>query len=360
MVRIAYTKFFPTPRFLITPSVGLDISDRSVKFAELVRSGKNLQLGKFGEKKISSGVIDSGKINNPKKLIKVLSYIQRWHKLDFVRVSLPEQQIYSFKIQLPEIKGESVRAALELQLEKHIPIPAREAVFDYEVVGKNKNGHDFQVAATPRSVIESYLSVLKASSLTPISFEIESQSVARSVVPKDSPDTYMIVDFGHTRTGISIVSNEIVRFTSTVEIGGSMLTKVVAKEFKLDIKEAEELKEAYGLKRNGERKELFSVLLNTISVLRDEINKNYIYWHTHKDEDGKKREKIQKILLCGRNSNLIGFVEYLTTSLKVKVELANAWVNVNNFDNYIPEISFDESLGHVTSIGLALGGFKHD
>ena len=44
--------------------------------------------------------------------------------------------------------------------------------------------------------------------------------------------------------------------------------------------------------------------------------------------------------------------------MKIKVENANVWVNILNTEDSIPEISFEQSLGYATVLGLALGGFN--
>jgi len=84
-----FSKFFPTPKFLKMPAVGLDISDQSIRFAELVPHGSGYALGRFGEKDIPRGVMDSGKIKDTEGLKKILSSIHNEYKIDFVNVSLP-------------------------------------------------------------------------------------------------------------------------------------------------------------------------------------------------------------------------------------------------------------------------------
>ncbi len=54
----SYNKFFPTPKFLSMPSFGLDISDDSLKFVEIINKKHGVRMGKHGEKKISAGIID--------------------------------------------------------------------------------------------------------------------------------------------------------------------------------------------------------------------------------------------------------------------------------------------------------------
>ena len=350
---------FPVPKFLLFSSVGLDISDQSIKYAELVRMRGGLELGRFGSVAVPPGVIASGKIQDSKKLITILSDLKMKEKIQHIRVSLPEEQLYLFKMRIPAVPGNQVRNTIELQLEEHIPIKAPETVFDYRLIAEYDDVYDLQVSALPEETVESYLSVFRAAELEPLSFELEMEALARAVVPLGDVSTIMIVDFGETRTGISVVSGHIILFTTTLDLGGTALTASIQKALNVSFSEAEKLKKSEGLARGGNQ-EVFSILLNSLSILRDEINKNYIYWHTHKDEEGKDRPNIEEIILCGGDANLIGLVDYLAASLHVRVTLADPWVNINSLERYIPDIRHEEILGYATALGLALGDYYHD
>ncbi len=353
-------RFFPMPRFLSMPSFGLDISDESIKFIELVTARNGIKVNKYGEKKIEPGIIESGKIKDLVKLGEILTELKRDEGIKSVRVSLPEEQVYLFRLRLEKINLTNIRESIELSLEDHIPIPAEEVIFDYEILEEDNKYLDLEVTAITKSIIESYLSVFQNASISAQSFELEAQAIIRSVLKKGDLGTYMIVDFGQRRTGISIVSRGIVTFTSTLDLGGATLTDMVKKNFKISFEEAEKMKREYGLQRNNVNKELFLVLLNGVSILRDEISKHFMYWHTHKEEDGKEMPSIRKIILCGGDSNLIGLSEYFSVSMKTKVEIADVWVNILDKEKFIPEMNFDTSLSFATALGLALGGFYHD
>ena len=156
------------------------------------------------------------------------------------------------------------------------------------------------------------------------------------------------------------MSHGVITFTSTLDLGGATLTKMIQKNFNVNAEEADKMKKKFGLQRNMENKEIFSVLLNSASVLRDEIAKNFLYWHTHKDEEDRERPPIKKIILCGGDANLIGLAEYFSISIKNKVETANVWANIFDTEKYIPEITFNRSLTYAAAIGLALGDFERD
>lgn len=354
-----FFRFFPIPSFFVVPSFGLDISDQSLKFVELLTTNNGIKMGRHGEHSIPPGIIESGKIKDSKRMEEILLALRKKEGLKSVRVSLPEEQMYLFRLRLDKANIVNVREAIELSLEEHIPISAEDAIFDYELLNEDEKEIELQIAAIPKNIIENYLSIFQHSGILVQSFELEAQAISRAVIQKGDMDTYMIVDFGQTRTGIFIVSRGVVIFTSTLDdMGGVILNNMIAKNFNISFEEANKMKQKYGLQRNTPNKEIFAVLLNSVSILRDEIAKDFFYWQTHKDEEGKNNPPIKKIILCGGDSNLIGLSEYLSVSIKSPVGLANAWTNILDTKKNIPEISFTQALSYATALGLALGDFE--
>lgn len=351
-----FNRLFPPPQFLKMPAVGLDISDESIHFVELKREKNGLVIKNYGKKDLPVDIVKSGYIKKEEELKKILSSLKKEFSSDFISVSLPEQHAYLLKLKLPKMKRNEIRGSIELQLEDNIPISPAEAVFDYEIINDKTYGKDTEVeiAAFPRTIIENYLSVFHDVALSPLAFEIEAHAISRSVIDVEDNGTTMIIDFGKTKTGLSIVSGGLTRFASTVEIGGSAITRAIENSLKVKREEAEKIKKEKGVFNRKENEELFLTIMSMVAVLKEEIRKHYVYWHTHKDQYGKKRPKIEKIVLCGGDSNLKGLSGYLATNLKVDVTLANVMVNINSFDKYIPEINFKDSLQYAAAIGLAL------
>jgi len=351
---------FPPPTFILLPAVGIDVSDRSIKFARLIPKANGFNLGEFGDEPLGPGIVESGRIISPDRLVEVLIKIRKEHNVSFVRAALPEEQMYFFRMTVTDGKEASLRDAIELSLEEHVPIAAVEAVFDFEVVGRSGADVEVAVTAASRAVIESYADTFARAGLTLLSLELEAQAVARTVVHRQDAFAHLIVDFGETRTGIAVSYGGQVYFTSTVNIGGQMLTETLAKHFGISVPEAEAMKREFGLRRNSPRQDLFSLLLNNVAVLRDEINRHFIYWHTHPDESGKPRPPIEQIILVGGDSNLAGLPDYLSTSLRVKTVVANVWTNVDLPEHGVPDLTRNDSLGYATAIGLSLHDANRD
>ena len=122
---------------------------------------KGIRLKKYGERKIPPGIIESGKIEDPKRLEEILSALRGEEGVKAVRGWLPEEEIYGFKMEVSKAGLTSVRESIELSLEEHIPMAALDAIFDYEIMEEDAENLHLQVAAIPKNVIENYLSVFK-------------------------------------------------------------------------------------------------------------------------------------------------------------------------------------------------------
>ncbi len=350
------TRLFPPPRYLSMPGVGVDISDSSVKFLELLFPGRANALGRFGEIPIPDGIVVKGKIERPDALAPILKELRTKHRLEYVRASLPEEHAFVFQTQVPEgTESDQLRTILEFQLEEHVPLAPREAIFDYELMSGAPEGvRAVDVSVYPKAIIDTYYSVFRDAGLLPLSFEVEARALARAVMITGDPATALLVDFGKIRTGIAVMSRGFLEFTTTIPIGGASLSTAIVEYLKVPVSDVDRLKNERGLIGMRDNRELFLTLMSTVSVLKDEINKHLMYWNTRKDERGATMPRIEKIILSGGSANLAGLPEYLSGSLRIPVELGNVWRNVFSFDDVIPELERPHSLSYATAVGLAL------
>ena len=307
---------FPTPKFLDISFSGLSISDSTIHCIKFGKKNRGLFIEKHAEKNIPIGVINSGQINNKEELTSILSSLKKDLDLSFVRASLPEEKAYLFTMKIPVVKQSEVKAAIESKIEENVPVSVSELIFDYKLVDYSKKGYlSAIVSALPISIIDTYVDVANNAGLELLSLEIESQSIARALLPKGNLDTVLIVNFGKEKVGLYVVNNRIVHFTSTVVLKGESL--------------------------------------NNPASLSQEIKRLYIYWHTLKENAGVPERKINKIIVCGEDLKET-FIPYISAHNQSPVILGNVWENVFDIDNIVPEISFSDSLRYATAIGLAL------
>lgn len=351
---------FPAPRFLSMPALGLDVSDASIKVVEFKDSARGLHLGKWGSRPLPPGTIAGGKIQDLKTLIAELATIRKEMGFTFVHASLPEQQAYFFKTEVPpDIKASRVRQVVEFKLESNVPIPIQEAIFDYDLIEMRRGDVHLDVGVTvyPKDAVEKFTNALTQAGIIPLSLEIEAHAIERAVIPTHDEGTHMIIDFGETRTGVAIVHRSMLVFTSTIEVRGRELTKAIVEKLKVDAKTAEKFKNEKGLIRGGDNAELSSFIVSIATSLKEEIERHLSYWQSRQRSDEKHYGDVESIILCGGNANLAGLPEYLSESLRLPVTRGNVWRNVLSFDDAVPEIDQAHSLSFATAVGLALRDF---
>ncbi|MFC1802018.1 pilus assembly protein PilM [Patescibacteria group bacterium] len=356
-----FLKYFPIPVFLKMPAIGLSIFDNSVRLIGFKDSKSGKKIDIFTKVDLPKGVVVDGEIKDLKQLTRLLIDIKRKYKLNFIKASLSDKHSYLFKINIPKVGNmtdEIIRSSLEFKLEENVPLKLDNAVFDYSIVGEDEKKIDLIVSVFSKNIIDSFLKVFNQVGLTAISFESEAQAVARSVIKKEEKGSFMLVDFKKKGTSISVVSNGVVYFTYTVDVGGNELVNSIKRQLNISREEAEKIKIEKGLINTKQNKDIFEAMLGTVSVLKDEINKYYSYWCGYQKDGGKSKECIKKIIFCGEEASLKGLSEYLSSGVNIPIEIANVWVNTNVLDKEVPEINFNNSLGYSTAVGLALESEK--
>jgi type IV pilus assembly protein PilM len=338
------------------PAVGLDISADALRFMELEEKGGRLVVSRFASRNFPLGIISEGHVRDKKKLQEVITVLAHEHNLSFANISLPEEQAYLANMRIPHVPPAEVRGAIELHLEEHVPISALDAIFDYVVVGEAGNHHrelmDVVVSVLPRAAVDEYLEIFHGTGITPTAFEFESQAMARAIIPRGDNGTFLVVDIGKMVTDIFVAAHGVVQFSASLDIGGHYLTQAIEKSLKVTYDEADALKIKYGLVGGVKEEGLRDAIMPVMNDLRSRLLRHYGYWQTHHGE--KVGGNIEAVYLTGGGANLKGITEYLALGVDVQVKVANPWVNVTSFDDYIPPITLHESHGFTAAIGLAL------
>jgi type IV pilus assembly protein PilM len=359
--RSVLSEIVPPPSYITLPSVGVDISDTSMKyvcFEPTLKHHRARQLKSWGDIDIPANSLERGDVKDPKRLTDTLKEFKDRTGADFIRVSLPEERAYIFETEVKSnVPPKEIQSLLEFRLEENVPIAARDTIFDYDFLPGSKPGESIRVvvSAYQRDTIMAYYEACLAADLVPISFEVEAQAMARAVIPTETQDTIMLIDFGKTRTGVGIIKSGVLLYTSTIDIGGGQLSQVMRRVLGDNVAEAEltNLKNTEGLIRGVEDSKIYDCLIPTVSVIKDEIATRMQYWHTREGNRTNDR-RIKQIILCGGSANLKGLPEYMTEALGVSCVRGNVWENAFRSDFTVPPIEKNYSFGYATAIGLAL------
>lgn len=313
--------YFPVPDYLLLGTSGITLTDKSAKFAQFKKGSQGLQLIHFVDIPFTKGAITSGYINDTEEVKKALVYLRDLYKLTFVMATLPEERAYVFTTEIDKVPFDQLRDAVAFTIEENAPVTLDKSIFDFDIIGST-SGPKIKVAVTVVTYKGTalYTEVFESAGVSPISFEIESQAIARAVIPKGDERTYLIINLTPDKTGLYIAGEEVIQFTSTVPFG------------------AREVDGAYP----------------DIHDLKAEIRKIFAFWNTRLDYQGIPIKKIEKVMFVGEESVKEDFISELMTDLSIEYSLADVWVNALSVEDSVPNIPFKESLGCAAAIGLSL------
>ncbi|MFA6315335.1 MAG: hypothetical protein WC648_03150 [Candidatus Paceibacterota bacterium] len=298
---------------------GLHISDDALYCLDYTTNIRGHFISKFGCLDIPQGIVEGGEIKDEKKFSELLKQFDHDHDLSFVKVSVPEEKAYLFQTDVPSANVRAIAQNIESKLEESVPLSAPDAVFYFDLLPKAVTGGALRasVSVVARSYIEKVMGLLRNSGIFPVAFEVLPKSIAMAVIEPKTPGAEMIVHIMNRKTGIYIVSESVVCFTSTISWGSQV--------------------------SNG--------VQSDISILIKEINRIHEYWTTH----NPATSALNRIILVGKGS--LVHENVLKTAMSefgIEVGIADVWRNTFDLDNYIPPISREDSLDYAVAAGLAI------
>lgn len=316
-----FSYYFPTPEYLLISNSGLAVSDEGVKFVQF-RQGllsSNLELAQHEQISLSEGVVQAGYIQDPDKLGLVLKDLSSRYGIRHVYATLPEERAYLFTAVIDRVPTEGLRDAVAFILEENVPLSLSDAVFDFDIVEDLPESKTMKliVSVLSKKVVDFYIQVFESSGITPVSFDIESQAIARALVPKGEMKTQMIINLEKHKTGFYVVEDEVVQFTTTLPYAGTASSP-------------------------------------HLNDLKTEMRKVLTFWSARSTKSGLPPRAIEKILLCGRGSLDKAFVTALMADCSVPHTSANPWTNVSHGKGELPKDLLESQLDYVSAIGLAL------
>ena len=339
---------------------GLDLSDQSIKVAQLQKRNGKMKIYAYGRENLPKGLIKDGEIKDEEKVAefvkKALSNSKpNPIKSEFVIYSIPEPKGFIRVVELPRMEEQDISDAVRCEAGQLFPIDINESYIDWQVLqGDNSGVIKVLVAMVSSRLVNSYSSVLKKAGLRPLAAEIESVAITRSLISNNQLiKPILIIDLGKDRTGFIIFKNPTVQFTASIPICGNSFNKAVSKKLKISEEKADKVRKKCGLGLSDEYKNIYKIIQPSLYDMIKYINNLMDYYK----EYFKSESDIAKIVICGGEAKMAGMNSFLSLKIKKEVEKGNPWVNIISSKNReIPPISRNESLVFVTVLGLAIRG----
>ena len=156
-------------------SVGVDIADHTIEVIELRRVRGQVIVANLGRSLIEKGVVEKGRIKDPKTLAQVIKDTLAKAKpeaitTDKIVFGVPESQIYTHLFFLTKkafsdaVKNKTIDILIQKTIEQHVPIASDKILTSYKTY-KQKDGmvHVFVIVTNKDVLIEwrDFLKTLK-------------------------------------------------------------------------------------------------------------------------------------------------------------------------------------------------------
>jgi Tfp pilus assembly PilM family ATPase len=183
-------------------AAGLDISDQTLRFAYL--NGKAWQ---FSSVRLDPGILENGEIKDKDKFFAALNVLKEGAKLSNrsirkkinVVLSFSSANVYSQIFTLPELSGEALRKAAELNLQMASPGDATKTYSSWEVVGKKEGSKSLDVLSSfiEKGIVDPMIETLFQAGFFVVAVEPRSFAVARVLRERggglDKKQSYLVL-----------------------------------------------------------------------------------------------------------------------------------------------------------------------
>lgn len=348
-------------------ALGIDIGSSSIKVVQLrKKKGKAiletygaLSLGPYGKVEVGKAV--SLQVED---IVKALVDAMKESNVTTSSgvISIPTASSLIFTISLPaSVTEEQLKSVVPMEARKHIPVPISEVTLDWFVIPQEAEAFEDDTQHTavksPDSKIEvlvvaihndtlvRYQEILKRTGIHSESFEMEIFSSIRSSFGHDLAPV-LLMDFGASKTKLSIVEAGVVRLFHVVNRGSQDITSNIATSTGVSFEEAEKLKRSIGLDER-ENKDISDIAKLSVDYIFSETNSVVLAF------EKKYNKNISKVVLTGGGSLLKGLLPYANSSFHTEVFYSNPFSKTEApaFLQPVLEISGPE---FAVAVGLAL------
>lgn len=329
---------------------GLDIGTNSLRVVQLDGGGSHYNLRSYGAAPIPAGLTQSDAPLDMQKIAKIIQEIKKHTGIttDNVVAAIPGTSVFNATIKLPPMSQSELEKAIKYQAEQNIPLKLDEVKYDYKVIHEDPDTKELTVMiiAATKSKVNQMLELLNTAGLNVIALETSTVAMARSLARPDVP-VAMILDIGATTTEIAVIEGGTLVQTRSFPLAGYALTRAISQQLGLDIAQAEQFKQRFGLSQDKLEGQVYKVVEPIMKNILDEAVRSAKFYQ---EQFGKS---VGRIILTGGTSKMPLISEFIKSYTGLEVMTGNPWTNVS-----YPSSDNDNIIGmsseFATAIGLAM------
>lgn len=351
-----------------TSVIGIDIGTSSIKVVQLGKKNGKAVLETYGELALGPyGNLDIGVVTNLQvdDIVRALLDVIKESNVTIRTgaMAIPSSSTLMFTIALPgKITEAELASVVPIEARKYIPVPISEISLDwFQIPEENESFEnapsqgmpsssldpkiEVLVVAVHNDVLARYQEIIKKTELVSDSFEVEVFSTIRSSFGHDVAPV-LLMDFGASKTKLSIVEAGVVRVFHVVNRGSAEITKNISSSLSISFPEAEKLKRTVGLDALANA-QVSEVIRLSVDYIFSDTNSVVLAY------EKKYNKNISKVVLAGGGSLMKGLLERATENFRTEVVYSNPFAKTEApaFLEPVLQVSGPE---FAVAVGLAL------
>ncbi len=310
-----------------TDYFGIDIGATSVRLVQLKKHGNKPVLVAYGTAPLPTNLIASDSADAVNQLALVIKKLVKDAGITTKSVvaALPASKIFASVITTPKLSAAELGKAVKYQADQYIPMPIDQVRLDWTVLGQGANENEQLVLliAAPNTTTEKYLQIFEKAGLELVALEVDVTALSRAVLTPDAGHVVML-DVGSLASTVSLVVNGSPRLIHSVPVGAAAFVQALGQGLKIDASQAMAMVQKFGMNRMSMDGKVLKSLQPVADSILDEIKKS-VTFYTNENHDAK----FDKLVFTGGAAGMPELPLYIANSLKLPVELGNAWLNVS-------------------------------
>ncbi len=354
--------------------IGIDVGASAIKVVQIKKEGGRAVLETYGSLStapFAEGVVGQVMPIPLESLVKALNELFKEANVTTKNsaMSIPASSSLVFLVELPGTVAEKdLPQIINNEARRYIPVPITEVAIDWWLVPKRpmddvtddslkptkesikEEKTKVLVAAIHNEALEKYKSLVNEAKLATDFFEIEMFSSVRSTVGQDL-STIMLLDFGASKTKISIVDRGVIQDFHIINRGSHDITTSLVTGLGVTFNEAEQIKKDHGLNDNPKypkSKEVIRSVLDYIFFEAGNVVLNY---------EKKYNKSISKVVMIGGGVLLKGILPVASEKFNTDVFLGNPFERIQA-PAFLEKVLAESGPEFGVATGLALRKLK--
>ncbi len=309
--------------------LGLDIGSYSIKAAVFETTFRSFQITDLYESR-PLHIDELSKEESHKAQSKALARFitDNAIPIEMVIGSLSGSKVSHRKMTLPFKDRKQIEKVLPFELENFLPFEIEDLVVDFDITKRQKNQTTLQAYAVKKEFLRQYLDLYESVGCDPKIIDVDVLALGNVAHVSNLPieGECVILDIGHQKTSLSILSDGKAVAVRTFFNGGHAITDALRREFDLTYQQAEEVKHKYAAVDPGEvtgsenrQEKIVKCISEVLQPLIVDIGQTIQNYESSSESD----TKIETIFLCGGSSLVRGIDRLITETTGRNVD----WVH---------------------------------